>query len=140
MCANSLIFFAELSNRFALNSRHYTPTAGYQDYTVVEIDATAFKGEGLLTIDIWIGSIEAAGAFVLFVSDSELSTDGMPKVVLASASGILPGKSGRITHRFNEGTLFKLGATGNSFSEKGKVNSFLAKISIGAELEKKNEL
>ena len=107
-----------------------TPTAGYQDYTVVEIDATAFKEGGMLTIDLWIGSAEAAGAFILFASDSELSTDGMPKVVLTSASGIVPGKSGRITHRFDKGRHFKLGATGNSFSGIGKVNSFLAKISI----------
>ena len=107
-----------------------TPAAGYQDYTVVEIDTTAFKNGGMLIIDLWIGSAEAAGAFILFVSDSELSTNGMPKSVLTSASGIIPGKGGRITHRFDNGTHFKLGATGNLFSGEGKVNSFLAKISI----------
>ncbi len=107
-----------------------TPAVGYQDYTVVEIDTTAFKNGGMLTIDLWIGSAEATGAFILFTSDSELSTNGMPKVVLTSASGIIPGKGGRITHRFDNGTHFKLGATGNLFSGVGKVNSFLAKISI----------
>ena len=107
-----------------------TPAAGYQDYTVVEIDTTAFKNGGMLTIDLWIGSAEGAGAFILFTSDSELSTNGMPKSVLTSASGIIPGKGGRITHRFDNGTHFKLGATGNLFSGEGKVNSFLAKISI----------
>ena len=107
-----------------------TPTADTQDYTVVDIDATAFKDGGLLMIDLWIGSAEAAGAFILFASDSELSIDGMPEVILTSASGIVPGKSGRITHRFDKGRHFKLGATGNAFSGKGKVNSFLAKISI----------
>ena len=88
----------------------------------------------MLTIDLWMGSAEAAGAFILFASDSEFSTDGMPQVILTSASGIVPGKGGRITHRFEEGTRFKLGATGNSFSGEGKVNSFLAKISIDAAL------
>ncbi len=112
-----------------------TPAAGYQDYTVVEIDTTTFKNGGMLTIDLWIGSAEGAGAFILFTSNSELSANGMPKSVLTSASGIIPGKSGRITHRFDKGTLFKLGATGNSFSGEGKVNSFLAKISIDAALE-----
>ena len=107
-----------------------TPAAGYQDYTVVEIDTTAFKNGGMLTIDLWIGSAEGAGAFILFTSDSELSTNGMPKSVLTSASGIIPGKGGRITHRFDNGTHFKLGATGNLFSGEGKVNSFVAKISI----------
>ena len=107
-----------------------TPAAGYQDYTIIEIDTTAFKNGGMLTIDLWIGSAEAAGAFILFASDSKLSTDGMPAVILTSASGIVPGKGGRLSHRFDEGTHFKLGATGNSFSGDGKVNSFLAKISI----------
>lgn len=111
-----------------------TPTAGYQDYSVVEIDTTAFKEGGTLTIDLWIGGAEGAGAFILFTNNNELSTDGMPKVVLTSASGIVPGKGGRITHRFEEGTSFKLGATGNSFSGEGKVNSFLATISIDAAL------
>ena len=107
-----------------------TPEAEYQDYTVVEIDATAFKDGGVLTVELWIGSAEAAGAFILFASDSKLATDGMPKVILTAASGIVPGKSGRLTYRFDKGTRFKLGATGNAFSGKGKVNSFLAKISI----------
>ena len=107
-----------------------TPEAGYQDYTVVEIDTTAFKDGGMLTIDLWIGSAEGAGAFILFTSDSEGPTGGMPEVILTSASGIVPGKSGRITHRFDKGTHFKLGATGNLFSGEGKVNSFVAKISI----------
>ena len=107
-----------------------TPDAEYQDYTVVEIDATAFKGGGVLTVELWMGSAEAAGAFILFESDSELASDGMPEVILTAASGIVPGKSGRLTYRFDKGTYFKLGATGNSFSGKGKANSFLAKISI----------
>ena len=109
-----------------------TPTAGYQDYTVVEIDATAFKEGGTLTIDIWVGSAEASGKFIVFASDSEFSTEGVPKVVLTSASGVPRGKSGRITHRFDQGVVFKLGATGNAFSGEGKVNSFLARISIDA--------
>lgn len=112
-----------------------TPEAIYQDYTVVEIDATAFKNGGMITIDLWIGRAGAAGAFILFASDSELSTEGMPKTILTSASGIAPGKSGRITYRFDKGMHFKLGATGNVFSGKGKVNSFLATISIDTETD-----
>ncbi|RKU20508.1 hypothetical protein C6500_08670 [Candidatus Poribacteria bacterium] len=131
--AKSIVLNDEEPSQEILNI-FQTPAAGYQDYTVVDIDATAFKDGGMLTIDLWIGSAEAAGAFILFASDSEHSTDGMPEVVLTSASGIVPGKSGRITHRFGKGTHFKLGATGNSFSGKGKVNSFLAKIFIDATL------
>ena len=112
-----------------------TPTAGYQDYTVVEIDATAFKNGGTLTCDIWVGSAEAFGKFVLFPSNNEFPTEGLPKAILASASGIRPGKAGRVTYRFEEGMIFKLGATGNSFSGNGLVNSFLATFSIDAALE-----
>lgn len=112
-----------------------TPEAEYQDYTVVEIDATAFKDGGVLTVDLWIGSAAAAGAFILFDSNTELATDRMPEVILTAASGIVPGKSGKLTHRFDKGGRFKLGATGNAFSGKGKVNSFLAKISINAETD-----
>ena len=111
-------------------SIYRTPDAEYQDYTVVEIDATAFKDGGVLTVDLWMGSAGAAGAFILFDSDAELTTDGMPEVILTAASGIAPGKSGKLTHRFEKGGRFKLGATGNAFSGTGKANSFLAKISI----------
>ncbi len=110
-----------------------TPSGGYQDYSVVEIDATAFKNGGTLSIDIWVGSAEAFGRFILFASNNQLSTGELPKTILASASGIRPGKVGRVTHRFEEGTVFKLGATGNSFSGTGKVNSFFARISIDPE-------
>ena len=111
-------------------SIYQTPDAEYQDYTVVEIDATAFKDGGVLTVDLWMGSAGAAGAFILFDSDAELTTDGMPEVILTAASGIAPGKSGKLTHRFEKGGRFKLGATGNAFSGTGKANSFLATISI----------
>ena len=110
-----------------------TPAGGYQDYTVVEIDTTAFKNGGTLSVDIWVGSAEAFGRFILFASNSELSTAGLPQTILASASGIRPGKAGRVTHRFEEGAVFKLGATGNAFSGEEKVNSFFARISIDPE-------
>ena len=110
-----------------------SPTGGYQDYTLVEIDTTAFENGGMLTIDVWVGSAEAWGGFILFADDSEFSTAGMPKSVLASASGVPRGKAGKITYRFEEGVIFKLGVTGNAFRGTEKVNSFLARISITAE-------
>ena len=112
-----------------------TPEATYQDYTVVEIDTTAFKDGGTLTINLRIGRAEAAAAFILFASDTELNSDGMPKVILTSASGISPGKVGKLTHSFDRGAHFKVAATGNAFSGKGKVNSFLATISIDTETD-----
>ena len=114
-----------------------TPTAGYQDYTVVEIDATAFRNGGMLTIDIRVGSAEASGAFILFANDSKLPIGDVPKTILAAASGIPRDKIGRITYRFDKGTTFLLGATGKAFSGKGKANSFVASISIDPESNEK---
>ncbi len=112
-----------------------TPDIDSQDYTIVEIDTTAFKDGGTLTIDIWVGSAEAAGSFNLFDSNTELLSERIPEIALASASGIPSGKAGKITHRFDRGKVFKLGAIGNSFNEKESVNSFLANISIESELQ-----
>ena len=107
-----------------------TPEPGFQDYTVIAIDTTAFKEGGVLTIDISVGNAEAAGSFDLFDGESELPTQGAPHNALVSAWGIQPGKSRRITYPFNRGQHFKLGATGDWFSGKGSVNAFLAKIFV----------
>ena len=106
-----------------------TPEPGYQDYTVVEIDTTAFKSGGMLTIDILVGNAEPMGSFDLY-DDAELPTQGMPHEAFASAWDVPPGKRGSIKYRFDRGKIFKLGGTGSWFSRKGQVNAFLATISV----------
>ncbi len=106
------------------------PGKGYQDYTVVNIDTTVFKDGGLLTIDIQVGSAESYGSFDLFDENTELPTEGIPEEALASAWGIEPGKREIISHRFEQGEVFKFGATGDWFSKKGGINAFIAKISV----------
>ena len=113
------------------------PGHGLQDYTVVEIDATAFENGGVLTIDISVGHAEVAGSFDLFAGDSQLPTAGMPNA-LASAWGIPPGGTERITYPFDSGQSFRFGATGDWFSKKGSTNAFLATISVETEIEKKD--
>ncbi len=113
------------------------PGLGHQDYTVVEIDATAFENGGTLTIEISVGQAEAAGSFDLFDADSELPTSGAPENALASVYGVQPGETQKITYTFNQGQHFKFGATGDWFSEKGSTNAFVAKISV--ELSQKPE-
>ena len=108
------------------------PGNGYQDYTVVNINTTAFEDGGVLTVDIRVGSADASGSFDLFDSDTELPTEGIPKEALVSAWGIKPSKSGTISHRFERGEVFRLGATGDWFSEKGSINAFHARISVEA--------
>ena len=107
------------------------PGNGYQDYTVINIDTTAFADGGTLNIDIRVGSEEAAGSFDLFNSDTELPTEGIPEA-LVSAWVIKSGKSGTISHHFEQGEVFRLGATGDWSSEKGSINAFSAKISVEA--------
>lgn len=107
-----------------------TPTRGHQDYTVVKIDATAFEDGGMLTIDLQVGSGQAAGSFDLFDGDNELPIEGVPDNILAHEWGIPPGGTAVIAYRFDQGQIFQLGATGDWFSEKGSVNAFHARISI----------
>ncbi len=110
-----------------------TPRYGYQDYTVVEIDVTAFKEGGILIINIQMGTAKPGGSFDLFDDDTELPTKGIPNEALTSAWDIPSGQIGRIRHRFDEGKLFKLGATGTWFNKKGSINAFHAKISVEEE-------
>ena len=106
------------------------PGNGYQDYTTVEIDATAFEQGGTLIIDIQVGEGEATGSFDLFAGDAELPTEGFPDEALASAWDIPPGDTGQIRHPFAHGQKFKLGGTGNWFCEKGSTNTFIARVSV----------
>ena len=106
------------------------PVVGYQNYTVVVIDVRAFEDGGTLTIDIEVGRAEAVGCFYLFDGDSELPTDEkVPEGKLASVWVSL-GDTRQITHRFERGQFFKLGATGSWRKEKGSVNAFHARISV----------
>ena len=118
-----VILTSERPKREVLNIFR-TPAPGYQDYTVIEIDTTAVKGEGLLTIDILVGSADPKGSFDLYDGDTELPTRGTPHSALASAWDILPGKKGTIKYRFDQGKVFKLGGTGSWFSKEGASTLF----------------
>ena len=106
---------------------------GHQDYTVINIDATAFENGGVLTIDITLGHAEASGSFDLFDGGSKLPTEGAPQNALASSYGIRPDGKGIIAYGFDRGQVFKLGATGDWFSKKGSVNAFWVKVSVEPE-------
>ncbi len=97
-----------------------------QNYTVIEIDATAFKNGGVLTLDVWVGEAEVSGSFDLFAGDT---TELVPDNAIASAKDIPTNQREVIKYPFDRGGVFKLGAIGSS-SEKGKINGFLAKISV----------
>ena len=115
-----------------------TPEPGFQDYTVIEIDTTAFKNGGTLSIDISVGDAEVPGSFDLFAVNGQSATQLVPNDALASVRNILPNESGIIKYPFDRGQVFKLGAMGNS-SGKGTLNGFLATISVDPTSEKMDE-
>ena len=97
-----------------------------QNYTIVEIDATAFTDGGVLVIDVWVGEAEVSGSFDLFAADTtELVSDN----ALVSIKDIPTNQREVVEYPFDRGQVFKLGAIGNA-GENGKINGFLAKISV----------
>ena len=125
---NVLLDSAQLSQEILDVFR--APGEGYQDYTVVNIDATAFEGGGTLIIDVHVGSADTSGSFDLFDGNTELPTEGYPADALTSMWGIRPNQAGQIRHLFARGKVFKFGATGDWYGEKGQTNAFHAKISV----------
>ena len=103
-----------------------TPETDAKGYTIIEIDATAFKNGGVLIIDVWVGESEVSGSFDLFAADT---TALVPNNALTSARDIPTNQRKVIKYPFDHGQVFKLGAIGNP-SEKGNINGFLAKISV----------
>ena len=137
--SDSNVVLSDQSTSQEVLSIFRTPEWGYQDYTVINIDATAFEKGGILSIHIWVGNTEPSGSFDLYDGDSELPTKGMPDGALASAWDIPPVNGSVIEHYFYKGQTFKLGATGNWFSEPGSINAFLVKISVEPISEEQDE-
>ena len=111
-----------------------TPTVGFQDYTVVVIDTRAFENGGTLTVDIETGRADAEGYFYLFDGDSELPMgERVSKDERLASAWIESDETGQLTHRFDRGAFFRLGATGcYGKNEKGSTNAFKARISVEA--------
>ena len=116
-----------------------TPEYGHQDYTVIVIDTTAFESGGTLIVDIEVGSEKAYGAFHLLDAEHKLTYDAVHKrqgaIMLEKSHDIGwlgPNETGQITHRFERGQIFKLVALGWASNEKGSINAFQARISMGS--------
>ncbi|MYG00339.1 hypothetical protein F4212_14565 [Candidatus Poribacteria bacterium] len=109
-----------------------------QSYTIVEIDVTAYKDGGMLSIEVWIGDADLSGTFDLFSGDTQPPVELVPENVLASAKDIPPDERKTINYRFDKGRVFKLGAIGKN-NEKGKINGFMANISVKPVPEDRDE-
>ena len=77
---------------------------------------------------------EFRGSFDLFAADT---TELVPDNALVFVRDIPTNQREAIKHSFDRGQVFKLGAIGSS-SEKGKINGFLAKISVEPPSAKKH--
>ena len=102
------------------------PETDTQDYTLIEIDTTAFTDGGVLTIDVWVGEAEVSGSFDLFAADT---TELVPVNALVSAQDVRTDQREVVKYPFEQGQIFRLGAIGNT-GENGEINGFLTKISV----------
>ena len=108
-----------------------TPIDNHQNYTVLVIDTKSFENGGTLIIDVEVGMEDSAGIFHLFDGDKKLRRkEGISEDELLAWAWSEPSETGKITHRFDQGQLFKLGVTGYSEEAEVCVNAFLAKISV----------
>lgn len=108
-----------------------TPIGDHQHYTVVVIDVGAFENGGTLIIEIEVGRGDGDGTFYLLNGDKTLPTkEGILKDDILAWAWSASGETGQITHRFDQGQLFKLGVTGYSDEEETCVNAFQAKVSV----------
>ena len=93
------------------------------------------KNGGVLNIEIQVGESEVSGAFYLFADDTQPPTKLVPDNALASVRNISTDERETITFPFERGQVFTLAATGNH-SQRGKINGFLATISVQPASEK----
>jgi len=110
-----------------------TPEVGYQESTLVKIDATAFEKGGVLTIDIRVGSAELAGSFYLYDSDTDFPSERGLRYYhsFANATDISPSGTAQITYPFSHSQVFKLAiASAERGDNKASVNAFQARISV----------
>lgn len=129
----NLVFTPEHPSQAVLDT-FSTPIDGRHEYTIVMIDVSAFETGGTLTVDTEVGRGDSDGTFYLINGDTEFpTTEGIPQKDLLAWAWSESGETGQITHRFDQGQLFKLGAIGYSNEAEASVNAFRAKISVEIE-------
>ena len=100
-----------------------------QQYDVFDIDTSRLEKPGLLVIRVQMGDGDAAASFDLFPGDVSIPSDPEQQEKrrvgksVANLYDVPPGHSGTLIYHFKPGDTFKLGATGNWFSEKDATNT-----------------
>ena len=113
----------DVSSQGSGNGVLVAPGSGKQMYNVHEIDVTSFPSGGILLVDITMGDGESAGSFDLFPEGVALPS-GSPEGSVARNYDMPPGATRTMVYQFAKGQVFRFGASGNWFSEKGTTNDF----------------
>ncbi len=110
-------------------ARISVPGPQKQHYDVFDIDTSRLEKPGLLVIRVQMGDGGAAASFDLFPGDVSIPSDPEQQEKrrveksVANLYDVPPGHSGTLIYHFKPGDTFKLGATGNWFSEKDATNT-----------------
>ena len=108
-----------------------TPTVGYQDYTVVVIDATLrlkTAAHSALTLKSVGKRVKQHSICLMAIPNSPQKKNRLKTRLLGC--GGEPGDTRQITHTFDRGQFFKLGVTGHWARAEPCMNAFRAKISV----------
>ncbi len=105
------------------------PGEGKQKYDVLDIDTGKMEKPGLLVIKIQMGKGNSAASFDLFPGDVDIPSDPKQQEQLRTEESVAhlydvpAGHSGTLIYPFTPGDKFKLGATGNWFSNDDATNT-----------------
>lgn len=106
------------------------PGNGFQDYTAITIDATAFTSGGTIVVSGRVGSGSSPASVDLFPASATLPTEGSPSGQIADCYNNAAGSSFSVGYAFAAPASFKLGATGNWDVPAGTTNTVDLTISV----------
>ena len=110
-----------------------TPKAGFQESTIVNIDATAFENGGTLKIDIRFGSAEFITSCYLYEGDIQFPQERGQRYdqSIANATDVPQNGTAKISYPFYRSQHFMFALTVSEIKEsKDSVNAFQARISV----------
>ncbi len=110
-----------------------TPKAGFQESTIVNIDATAFENGGTLNIDIRFGSAEFITSCYLYEGDIQFPQKRGQRYdqSIANATDVPQNGTAKISYPFYRSQHFRFALAASEIKDsKDSVNAFQARISV----------
>jgi hypothetical protein len=100
-------------------------SSGSHEMRFFALDASAFDGPVELSVEVRLGTADAAGTFELCAAYPDMPEMMSPVETLARLE---PGKVGTLSHAFERGALFGLVVKGAEGETEGATNAFLATV------------